>query len=88
MFVWAELPAPLDATALLPAAVAAGVAFVPGTAFYAEAPNAGTLRLSYATVAPADIVTGMARLGRVIAAALRFPPMSRALPPPTARHAA
>ena len=35
MFLWARLPQGLDATELLPKAVAQGVAFVPGAAFYA-----------------------------------------------------
>ena len=37
MFFWVELPAGLDATALLPQAVAAGVAYVPGAPFYCGA---------------------------------------------------
>ena len=34
MFFWLELPAALDAEALLPQAVERGVAFVPGAPFY------------------------------------------------------
>ena len=63
--------------ALLPKAVAAGVAYVPGTAFYAHAANAHshahthtdsgrTLRLSFVTLAPPDIAEGVAILGRVL----------------------
>ena len=37
MFFWVELPAVLDATALLPRAVDAGVAYVPGARFFAGA---------------------------------------------------
>jgi 2-aminoadipate transaminase len=36
MFFWVELPAQLDATALLAKAVDAGVAYVPGSAFFAR----------------------------------------------------
>ena len=70
MFFWVELPDALDATALLAKAVDAGVAFVPGAAFFADDARANTLRLSYVTVAPARIEQGVATLGRVLAEAL------------------
>ena len=35
-YVWVTLPEGLDATAMLPRAVTARVAYVPGTAFYAD----------------------------------------------------
>jgi 2-aminoadipate transaminase len=66
MFFWLRLPAGCDAMALLPPAVAAGVAFVPGAAFYAHAPDARTLRLSFVTLTPAEIDTAVATLGRVL----------------------
>ena len=43
MFFWLTLPAGIDAMALLPEAVKRGVAFVPGSAFFAEALTAPTL---------------------------------------------
>jgi 2-aminoadipate transaminase len=49
MFVWLQLPPALDAAALLPQAVKAGMAFVPGSAFYADQPLHNTLRLSFVT---------------------------------------
>jgi 2-aminoadipate transaminase len=70
MFFWVELPAALDATALLPRAVEAGMAYVPGAAFFAGNARASTLRLSFVTVAPARIEQGVAALGRVLAEAL------------------
>ena len=66
MFLWARLPAGLDAAALLPQAVARGVAFVPGAAFYAGAGDARTLRLSFVTASPEDIERGIAALAAVI----------------------
>ncbi|MBK1615453.1 2-aminoadipate aminotransferase [Rubrivivax gelatinosus] len=69
MFFWIELPEGLDATALLPAAVAAGVAYVPGAPFFADAPRANTLRLSFVTVPPEEIERGVALLGGVLKAA-------------------
>ena len=63
MFFWLDLPEELDAMALLPKAVEAGMAFVPGAAFYANAPRANTLRLSFVTVSPEKIEQGVAALG-------------------------
>jgi 2-aminoadipate transaminase len=70
MFFWIELPAGLDATALLPAAVAAGVAYVPGAPFFADGGHANTLRLSFVTVPPEQIERGIALLGDVLKKAL------------------
>ncbi len=82
MFFWVELPDGLDATALLPRAVEAGVAYVPGAPFYCgtggpdgESDEGGaarnnTLRLSFVTAAPASIEQGIAVLGRVLTRAM------------------
>jgi 2-aminoadipate transaminase len=66
MFFWLRLPAGCDALALLPQAVAAGIAYVPGSAFYAHAADPRTLRLSFVTLAPDDIAEGVSILGRVL----------------------
>jgi 2-aminoadipate transaminase len=66
MFLWARLPAGLDAAALLPRALARGVAYVPGAAFYAGAADARTLRLSFVTASTEDIARGIATLAGVI----------------------
>jgi 2-aminoadipate transaminase len=66
MFFWLRLPEGVDALALLPLAVREGIAFVPGSAFYAHAPDPRTLRLSFVTLSPADIAQGVAVLGRVV----------------------
>jgi 2-aminoadipate transaminase len=66
MFFWLELPDGLDAMALLPKAVEAGMAYVPGAAFYAQAPRANSLRLSFVTVPPDKIEDGVAALARVL----------------------
>jgi 2-aminoadipate transaminase len=70
MFFWVELPPSLDATLLLPKAVEAGVAFVPGAPFFAEGGHAHTLRLSFVTVAPEIIERGVKALGLVLKEAL------------------
>jgi 2-aminoadipate transaminase len=66
MFFWVRLPEGCHALALLEQAVAAGVAYVPGEAFYAHAPDVRTMRLSFVTLAPDDIRTAVAALGRVL----------------------
>jgi 2-aminoadipate transaminase len=70
MFFWLRLPAGCDAMALLPKAVEAGVAFVPGAAFYADHPDTRTMRLSFVTLSPADIADAVQRLGNVVKAHL------------------
>ena len=70
MFVWVKLPEGLNAQTLLPAAVDAGMAFVPGAPFYAQQPDTRTLRLSFVTSTPAEIDRGMAALGQVVRQAL------------------
>jgi len=66
MFFWVRLPEGCDAMALLPKAVAAGIAYVPGAAFYAHAPDPRTLRLSFVTLSPQEIADGVALLGGVL----------------------
>ena len=48
-----------------------GMAFVPGAAFYADAPQASTLRLSFVTVSPERIGQGVAALARTLELAHR-----------------
>jgi 2-aminoadipate transaminase len=66
MFLWARLPAGLDAVALLPKAVDRNVAFVPGAAFYADHGDPRTLRLSFVTASVDQINTGVAALAAVV----------------------
>jgi 2-aminoadipate transaminase len=66
MFFWIELPAGVDAVALFPKAVAHGMAYVPGAAFYADQPRANTLRLSFVTVSPDEITRGIQMLAQTL----------------------
>jgi len=72
MFVWARLTgaagAPADAQAYAQRAIAQGVAFVPGAPFFCAEPDPATFRLSFATAPEDQIVEGVARLGRALAA--------------------
>ena len=66
MFLWLKLPKGMNASKLLPKAVERNVAFVPGSAFYADAPQLNTLRLSFVTASVEQIHTGIAALAIVI----------------------
>ncbi len=69
-YSWVTLPEGLDARAMLPRAVAALVAYVPGTGFYLgeaeQLANRRSLRLSYCYPTPERIVEGVRRLGNVL----------------------
>ena len=61
-------PEGLDATAMLPRAVTERVAYVPGTAFYADGQGRQSLRLSYCYPTPERIREGIRRLAAVVEA--------------------
>ncbi len=63
MFVWARLTAPgADAREFAKQAIERGVAFIPGTPFFAVNPDHATLRFSFATSSVEKIAEGVARL--------------------------
>ena len=65
-YVWLTLPEGVDAKAMLPRAVTARVAYVPGTAFFADGTGGSSMRLSYC-YPPADrIREGIRRLTGVL----------------------
>jgi 2-aminoadipate transaminase len=66
MFFWVTVPAHIDTTALLPQAVEAGMAYVPGSTFFPHGGHANTLRLSFVTASPVQIETAVAALGRLL----------------------
>ena len=67
LFVWAELPHGLRADDLFADALREKVAFVPGSAFFPDAPRYETMRLNFSN-RPSDMnEEGIARLGRVVA---------------------
>ncbi|SHI98037.1 DNA-binding transcriptional regulator, MocR family, contains an aminotransferase domain [Tessaracoccus bendigoensis DSM 12906] len=65
-FVWATLPEGVDSQAMLPRAVDARVAYVPGPAFYADGDGARNVRLSYCFPTPERIRVGVQRFADVI----------------------
>jgi 2-aminoadipate transaminase len=70
MFVWVQLPASIDADALLAPAVARKMAFVPGTTFFVGEIRRNFVRLNFSNQPPPMISEGMQRFGQVIEAAL------------------
>jgi DNA-binding transcriptional MocR family regulator len=69
-FIWVSLPAGLRASALLPAAEAAGVSFVPAARSHLDGYDGG-LRLAFTLYPPEQLVEAARRLGETIEAALR-----------------
>ena len=65
MNLWVRLPEPLDAGDLLGRAQREGVAYLPGRYFEVSRRQAGSLRLSFAGLAPEKIRAGLAILGEV-----------------------
>jgi DNA-binding transcriptional MocR family regulator len=65
-FVWLTLPPGIDSKAMLPRAIGARVAYVPGTGFYADGSGRDALRLSFCYPPPERITDGVVRLADVI----------------------
>lgn len=65
-YVWLTVPPGLDTKAMLPRAVTARVAYVPGTAFYADSLGSRHMRLSYCYPTPEQIKEGVRRLATVL----------------------
>jgi DNA-binding transcriptional MocR family regulator len=82
-YVWVTMPQGVDATAMLPRAVTQRVAYVPGTAFYADGFGARCMRLSYCFPTPARIREGVRRLAGVVEEELELlDTFGPTLPPP------
>jgi DNA-binding transcriptional MocR family regulator len=65
-YVWVTLPPEIDTKAMMPKAIVAKVAYVPGTAFYADGFGSWSMRLSYCYPSPERIRDGIKSLGGVI----------------------
>ena len=66
LFIWATLPGYLDTSKMLPLAIDQKVAFVPGSAFYADASGANHMRLNFSFPSEDSIREGIKRLGKVV----------------------
>lgn len=65
-YTWVRLPEGLDAKDMLPRAVTARVAYVPGTAFYYDGTGSDHMRLSFCYPTPERIREGVRRLATVV----------------------
>ena len=63
---WVELPEGLDARELRPAALEAGVAYVPGAPFYPGDDGQRELRLSFSALGEAELDEAVSRLASVL----------------------
>jgi len=69
MFVWVSLPETIDTGELLKAALAEGIAYVPGASFFPADKQHNHLRLNFTACPPETIRAGIARLAALIAQA-------------------
>jgi 2-aminoadipate transaminase len=66
LFLWVKLPAGISATKLLPTAIKAGIAYVPGEYFFSQIPDVTTLRVNFCNATEENIVEGVKRLANVV----------------------
>ena len=67
LFLFARLPEHMDATDMFDSAIEEKVAYVIGSAFYADGKGRNTMRLNFSFPTEEQIVEGISRLGRVVA---------------------
>jgi 2-aminoadipate transaminase len=65
MSLWIHLPETLDSAELLPRAEREGTTYLPGKYFAVTRPEPNSLRISFAGMAPDQIESGIAVLGRI-----------------------
>jgi 2-aminoadipate transaminase len=71
-YVWVTLPKGLNTKAMLPRAITERVAYVPGTAFFADGTGQRNARLSYCYPDPDRIREGVRRFARVVQSELEL----------------
>jgi 2-aminoadipate transaminase len=67
LFLWVRLPEHVNAREVLDDALAEKVAFVPGSAFFADGSGQNTMRLNFSNTEPELLREGVRRLARAIA---------------------
>jgi len=77
-FLWASLPEPLNADALLQRAIGRGVVYVAGSAFFVDGRSGRELRLSFSAPSHARIEEGVRRLAAAVREELAESPRGRA----------
>jgi 2-aminoadipate transaminase len=86
LFIWATLPEGLDSKAMMPRAIAARVAYVPGTGFYADGTGRSNMRLNFSFSAPDRLREGVRRLSGVMEKELEMRAVFGAGPAPQGRR--
>jgi 2-aminoadipate transaminase len=71
LFIWAEMPAGINAVQMLQKAVERKVAYVPGTYFCADGGHMNTLRLNFSNSTAEQIETGMNTLKEIVSQEIR-----------------
>lgn len=66
MFLWASTPEKIDTVSIFNEAIAEGVAYIVGTAFFADGSGSNTMRLNFTMVTPEKIEEGIKRLGNLL----------------------
>jgi 2-aminoadipate transaminase len=69
LFLWVKLPNGVSASELLPTALKAGIAYVPGKYFYSQVPDDSTLRVNFCNASEDNIIEGVKRLASVVKSA-------------------
>jgi len=69
LFVWVTLPEGCSSTDLLQVAIKRGVAFIPGSPFFATGGGENTMRINFSNASAEEIEGGIKILGEVIAGA-------------------
>jgi DNA-binding transcriptional MocR family regulator len=87
LYLWCRVPASLDTRLLHEQALAAGVAFVPGHAFYPDPAGDAELRLCFSSVLPEAIDDAVARLAGVITRLARSASLRTSYPQPAIQSA-
>lgn len=85
LVLWVRAPEEISVAALHAAAVAAGVGFARGEAFYPDPADQPYLRLNFAALDEGEIETGIATLGRLLREQRKLPGLD---PPHMGRRAA
>ena len=66
LFLWAELPAQVNAREVLTACLEQDVAFVPGGSFFPNGGHENTLRINFSNMSEDRIVEGLRRIGTIL----------------------
>ncbi len=66
MFLWVQAPQNIDTVAMFNDAIAEGIAYIVGTAFFPDGSGTNTMRLNFTMVTPEKIEEGIKRLGNLL----------------------